>query len=97
MCKLSEYASLLCVIPSSAQLQHLPAIFVTQAHIRRIDALYALGRFKDVAAAVAEAEAKEPSFRFLPEYKVRAQQVCIWLLGHIRFICLRKRSVGHAV
>eukprot|EP00882_Tetradesmus_deserticola_P012837 GHRQ01013604.1.p1 GENE.GHRQ01013604.1~~GHRQ01013604.1.p1 ORF type:complete len:238 (+),score=81.63 GHRQ01013604.1:544-1257(+) len=39
------------------------------ADIRLIDALYALGRYKDVAAAVAEAEAKDASFRFLPEYK----------------------------
>ncbi|KAF6259002.1 hypothetical protein COO60DRAFT_1515701, partial [Scenedesmus sp. NREL 46B-D3] len=43
------------------------------AHIRLIDALYALGRFKDVAAAVAEAEVKDSSFRFLPEYKAIQQ------------------------
>ncbi|WIA09397.1 hypothetical protein OEZ85_008803 [Tetradesmus obliquus] len=43
------------------------------AHIRLIDALYALGRYKDVADAVAAAEAQDASFKALPEYKTIQQ------------------------
>jgi hypothetical protein len=53
-------------------LRHAAPFAVMQAYIRLIDALYALGRFKDVAAVMAEAEAKDASFKALPEYKVRA-------------------------
>jgi hypothetical protein len=62
---------------SVGSLLRVAAVPIVQAHIRLIDALYALGRYKDVAAALAAAEAKDASFRSLPEYKVRAGCACV--------------------
>lgn len=40
------------------------------AYVRMIDALYALGRYKDVAAALQAAVESDAGFKALPEYKV---------------------------
>lgn len=43
------------------------------AAIRQVDALYALGRFEEAAAAVAAAVQRDAAFRAQPEYKVIVQ------------------------
>jgi hypothetical protein len=42
-----------------------------QAWVRVIDAHYALGSFAEAAEALAQAQARCPGFRGIPEYKVR--------------------------
>jgi hypothetical protein len=43
---------------------------LAQAWVRAIDAHYALGQFAEAAEALAQAQARCPGFKDIPEYKV---------------------------
>lgn len=44
-----------------------------QAHIRLVDSLYSLGRFREAGQALGAAAAADASFRQLPEYHLAAR------------------------
>jgi hypothetical protein len=58
------------LLPRTAAPPPAPFLPRPQAHVRLIDALYALGRFSEADAALGAAVALDPSFTRQPEYKV---------------------------